>query len=79
MLETKDNIMPLVDEYRVLFENASADSIASFEDLLIRNGDWSPNAASHLLRLVQKYGSFMLRNALAISLSLGIEDGDLNF
>ena len=36
-------------------------------------------ALSHLLGLASAYGSFMLRNALAISLALGIEDGELGF
>jgi hypothetical protein len=79
MLESPENVSSLADGYRALFGAAIFDSRQSFEELLVRNGDWSPQAATHLLRLAQGYGSFMLRNALAISLTLGIEDGDLGF
>ena len=41
--------------------------------------EWTAEAAEHLLRLATAYGSFMLRNALAISLVLDIEDGELGF
>ena len=51
----------------------------SLEGALIREGDWSPQAATHLLKLSKLYGSFMLRNALAISLVLEVEDGELAF
>jgi len=78
-LESLENVGSLVDEYRTLIGATSADPKHSFEDLLVRQGDWSPRAAYHLLQLAQSYGSFMLRNALAISLALEIEDGDLGF
>ncbi len=49
------------------------------EKLLVRDSEWTPSAAEHLLRLANDYGAFMLRNALALSLVLGIEDGELGF
>jgi len=79
MVESLANVSSLVDAYSALLGVASAGSRESFEHLLVREGDWSPQAASHLLQLAQEYGSFMLRNALAISLALEIEDGDLGF
>ena len=78
-MESLESVSSLVDGYRALFGAAILDSRGSLEDVLVREGDWSPQAATHLLQLAQGYGSFMLRNALAISLALAIEDGDLGF
>ncbi len=76
-MNTPDNVGSLVEEYSVILENT--DSLDSLEGALIREGDWSPQAATHLLKLSKLYGSFMLRNALAISLVLEVEDGELAF
>ena len=38
-------------------------------------GDWTPKGAEEVTRLAQKYGSFILRNALAIANVLSVEDG----
>ena len=76
-MNTPDNVGLLVEEYRVILENT--DSLDSLEGALIREGDWSAQAATHLLKLTKLYGSFMLRNALAISLVLEVEDGELGF
>ena len=76
-MNTPDNVGSLVEEYRGILEKT--DSLDSLEGALIREGDWSPQAATHLLKLSKLYGSFMLRNALAISLVLEVEDGELAF
>lgn len=76
-MNTLDNVGSLVEEYRGILEKT--DSLDSLEGALIREGDWSPQAATHLLKLSKLYGSFMLRNALAISLVLEVEDGELAF
>ena len=85
-MDTPENVKALVEEYRVLLKEAVHASSARFEyktdeveDVLIRDCEWSPSAAEHLMLLVNDYGSFMLRNALALSLVLGIEDGELGF
>ena len=78
-MDTPENISSLADEYRSLFRGICIESKEKLTDLLVQEGDWSIQAASHLLQLTQQYGSFMLRNALAISLALEIEDGDLGF
>ena len=78
-MASQENVGFLVDEYRALFAEVRAASTESVEDLLMNHGDWTPQAALHLAQLARNYGSFMLRNALAISLALGIEDGDLGF
>lgn len=69
----------LVEEYQTLFADADIDSQESLETTLVRGADWTPEAAAHLLRLARDYDSFMLPNALAISLALDIEDGELGF
>jgi len=76
----------LVEEYRTLLREAlkdgagfSSDNADNIRNLLVNEGDWTPLAAEHLVAIVNNYGSFMLRNALALSLVLGIEDGELGF
>ncbi len=78
-MNTPEDVTTLVDEYRTLFEDLAGDGHASLESILTYEAEWTPEAASHLLLLARAYGSFMLRNALAISLALDIEDGELGF
>ena len=78
-MNSQENVGSLVNEYLSLFADTKAHSTELVEDLLVREGDWTQEAASHLLQLAKNYGSFMLRNALAISMALGIEDGELGF
>jgi len=58
--------------------NISNDS-NKIKELLVAEGNWTPQAADHLIRLSKDYGSFMLRNALALSLALEIDDGAFGF
>jgi hypothetical protein len=78
-MNTAENVTDLVEEYRILFEGVSDDSSESIEYALTHGAEWTPEAAAHLLQLARAYGSFMLRNALAISLALNVEDGELGF
>lgn len=78
-MNAAENIGGLVDEYQTLFADADANSEELLETTLVHEAEWTPEAAAHLLRLARNYGSFMLRNALAISLALDIEDGELGF
>jgi hypothetical protein len=78
-MNTSEDVCGLVEEYRALFEDIKGDSSDSLEDALTCQAGWSPQAADHLLQLAREYGSFILRNALAISLALDIEDGELGF
>ncbi len=41
--------------------------------------DWTDGGARTVVRLANDYGAFMLRNALAVAIALGKEDGDLGF
>ncbi len=73
-----DEINELTKEYHSMLKQ-SKNRDGENKELLISNGDWSPSAAEHLLDLATRYGSFMLRNALALSIALKIEDGELGF
>jgi hypothetical protein len=46
---------------------------------LVVSADWTSVAAGEILTLVKNYGAFMLRNALAIAVALGKEDGSAGF
>lgn len=78
-MNAAQNVADLVEEYDTLFQEVRGRSTDSLERKLVRDAAWTPQAAEHLLRLARDYGSFMLRNALAISLALDIEDGELGF
>ena len=67
-----------VNEYRALFGDSDSHSVSSVQDALVKRGDWTPEGAAHLMMLARSYGSFMLRNAFALSVALGIEDGNLD-
>jgi hypothetical protein len=46
---------------------------------LTRNHDWTEEGARAALSLATDYGTFILRNALALAIVLDIEDGALGF
>jgi hypothetical protein len=78
-MDAREDVAGLVEEYRTLFGESETSTPDSIKRVLIKQADWTPEAASHLIELARAYGSFMLRNALAISLALDWEDGDLGF
>jgi hypothetical protein len=78
-MDDAEKITALVDEYRTLFGKVDSRSCRLLKRVLVREAKWTPEAAAHLLRLARAYGSFMLVSALAISIALDIEDGDLGF
>ncbi len=43
---------------------------------LVKDADWTEQGARELLMLARRYGTSILRNALALASSMGIEDGD---
>ncbi len=45
--------------------------------LLCFKGDWTREGAETLVAIVQNYGSFILKNALALAVVTNIEDGKL--
>jgi len=46
---------------------------------LCRAHDWTDSGARAVVSLADNYGVFMLRNALALAIALGKEDGKLGF
>jgi hypothetical protein len=78
-------INSLIGEYEPLLpqrpsKNANGEYDES--DILIAlsaSADWSISGAREIVRLVENYRAFMLRNALAIAVVLGKEDGSAGF
>ena len=74
----------LIDEYRTLIGEASIlgrlDQPGLSRDrlraMLVGEADWTLHAADTLCDLVEQYGAFILRNASALALALGVEDGE---
>ncbi len=81
------DVTMLAEEYQLLAEDAGIASSPEITDgqierlkrLLAKEGDWTSRAAEELIHLVRRYGIFMLRNALALSIALDIEDGEAGF
>jgi len=46
---------------------------------LCKDHEWTDGGARAIVSLVNEYGAFMLRNALALAVVLDKEDGDLDF
>ena len=46
---------------------------------LRRDHDWTDGGARAMVMLANDYGTFMLRNALALAVALEKEDGDLDY
>lgn len=83
---SQSNIGWIVDEYTTLVSESVKTSgdlgTLNWDDLQSRlrnSGEWTTEAAEDLIRIAREYGSFMLRNALALSIALEIEDGELGF
>jgi hypothetical protein len=75
----------LIDEYRALLAssllrdvNCEYDESEILKNLTV-SADWSLSGAQEILRLVKEYGTFMLRNALALAVVLDKEDGSKGF
>ena len=84
-MSISEEINNLTKEYFLLVRKSTGNNGASkfanddLKNILITEAEWTPIASDHLLNLVNEYGSFMLKNALALSIALQIEDGDLGF
>jgi hypothetical protein len=73
-----NELMPelLLAEYETIVTALGED--ATYEQLvraLVERGDWTEKGASAVVTLAQVYGVFVRRNALALAVALGIEDG----
>lgn len=76
------NAAPLVAEYQLIVDESKSASSGEIdwdrlEDGLVRTAEWTDCGAAHLVALARDYGSFVLRNALALSVAANIEDGEL--
>jgi len=49
------------------------------EESLEHEMEWTREGATHIIALVRKYGTFVLRNALALASVMGIDDGELGY
>jgi hypothetical protein len=80
-MSTDTDVKQLLDEYQTLvFESRDRDGQLEWEKLqgaLSVTGEWTAIGAQHLANLVKDYGAFVLRNAFALALATGVEDGDL--
>jgi hypothetical protein len=86
MIREGAHLESLVSEYEgLLVTGTGTERTLAREELrlvpaaLCKYGDWSERGADEIARLVMDYGAFMLRNALAVAIVLGKEDGDLGF
>lgn len=67
----------LAAEYETLIANVGED--ATDEQIvaaLARDADWTEHGAREVLQLARKYGTSILRNALALASAMKIEDGE---
>jgi len=81
MLNKADaDVTGLVMDYEDMFGEVPSEppTPADLEKVLREKGSWTTNGAEELVRLAEQYGSFFLRNALAVALALDIEDGTLD-
>ena len=75
----------LIDEYAALLSQNSLKNLrdqydeAQIHTELSVSADWSLAGAREIVKLAEEYGTFMLRNALAIAVVLGKEDGSAGF
>lgn len=82
MASNSSDLSFLVEEYGVIAKEArvrdlKSDSLrARLESLLTNEAGWTQQGAAELIAVVADYGSFFLRNAAALALALGVEDGE---
>jgi len=87
MIARIDRLQRILDEYQTLLGPFARKPHAEMgetewgrlRDVLSDEAEWTLDAAEALLSLARQYGNFMLRNALALAVVLGIEDGELGF
>jgi len=66
----------LLAEYETIITDLGAE--ATDEQIvraLVERGDWTEQGAREVLQLARRYGTSILRNALALAAAMKIEDG----
>jgi hypothetical protein len=67
----------LLAEYETIITDLGAE--ATDEQIvraLVERGDWTEQGAREVLQLARRYGTSILRNALALAAAMQIEDGN---
>ncbi|MGE3321466.1 MAG: hypothetical protein AB7K52_04310 [Phycisphaerales bacterium] len=68
---------PLVAEYEALVARVGDDATdVRIVAALVQDADWTEQGAQEVLHLARKYGTSILRNALALASAMQIEDGE---
>jgi len=75
-----------IQEYAAVFPTSNGKHAAEqlidwtrVEAKLQNEMEWTQEGAAQVAALARDYGAFVLRNALALALSLGIEDGECGY
>jgi hypothetical protein len=74
-----DAVNLTVQEYDAIFKPPKGDIPIDWEQVEAKlqiEMEWTKEGAAHVAALAREDGAFVLRNALSLALSLGIEDGD---
>jgi hypothetical protein len=74
-----DTVDITVQEYAAVFMPPKGEQTIDWTQVeaeLQNEMEWTQEGAAHVASLARNYGAFVLRNAMALAISLGIEDGD---
>lgn len=67
----------LLSEYQTIIARAGDDATdEAIVAVLVRDADWTEHGAREVLQLSRRYGTSILRNALALALAMKAEDGE---
>jgi len=80
--KVSDTLNLTIQEYSAVFPPPKGEQLTDWtrvETKLRNEMEWTQEGAAHVAALARDYGAFVLRNALALALSLGIEDGELGY
>ena len=67
----------LLDEYETIIADLGTDATdEKIVRALVERGDWIEQGAREVLQLARRYGTSILRNALALAEAMKIEDGN---
>lgn len=83
MIAETDRLRYTIEEYKTLVAAATGRGQTEMgkaewrrlREMLSDDAAWTPRGATAVLSLAREYGSFVLLNALAMAVALGIEDG----
>jgi len=76
-----DTLDLAIQEYADTFSMPKGEPIdwKQVEAKLHNEMDWTQDGAEQVASLARNYGAFVLRNALALAISLEIEDGEFGY